>query len=154
MTLFDALKGNWSGTIEDIACRRPGAKPPSKMDNYNFRLAARWQSKQRFWIEAELEGTKETRTILRRFFWFLLSADGLRFRRAKTDISIDLDKPVYDVEILEMNNNILTFYWRRYGALRRENVFSMSKSGRGFTISEYFYVQGVLSGKRLWELGK
>lgn len=154
MTLFDALEGRWSGRIEDVTCQSPGAEPPSKTHDYKFSLDARWQSKQRFWIEAELEGARETRAVLRQFFWFLLSTDGLRFRKATTDISFDLDKPGNDVEILEMGNNILTFYWRRGGAVRRTNVFSINKIGRSFTISEYFYVQGVLAGKRIWKLGK
>ena len=152
MTLFDALEGRWSGRIEDITCHSPGAESPSKTHHYKFRLNARWQSKQRFWIEAELEGARETRAVLRQFFWFLLSTDGLRFRKATTDISFDLDKPGNDVEILEMGDNILTFYWRRGGAIRQANVFSINKIGRSFTINEYFYVQGMLAGKRLWKL--
>jgi hypothetical protein len=154
MTLFDALEGRWSGRIEDITCHSPGAEPPSKTHDYKFSLDARWQAKQRFWIEADLEGVRDTRAVLRQFFWFLLSTDGLRFRTATTDMSFELDKPGNDVEILEMGNNFLTFYWRRGGTLRRTNVFSINKIGRSFTISEYFYVQGVLAGKRLWKLDK
>ena len=154
MTLFDALEGRWSGRIEDVTCHSPGADPPSKTHDYKFRLNARWQSEQRFWIEAELEGARDTRAVLRQFFWFLLSTDGLRFRKAKTDISFELDKPGNDVEILEVGDNILTFYWRRGGTIRRTNVFFINKNGRSFTISEYFYVQGVLAGKCLWKLGK
>lgn len=154
IALFDALEGRWSGRIEDITCQSPGAEPPSKTHNYKFHLDAQWQSEQRFWIEAKLEGARETRAVLRQFFWFLLSKDGLRFRKATTDISFEIDKPGNDVEILEKRNNILTFYWRRGGAVRQTNVFSLNKIGRNFTISEYFYVQGVLVGKRLWKLDK
>ena len=154
MTLFDALEGRWSGRIADITCHSSGAEPPSKTHYYKFHLAARWQSKQRFRIEAELEGVRGTRTVLRQFFWFLLSTDGLRFRKATTDISFELDKPGNDVQILEMGDNSLTFYWRRGGVVRRANVFSINTIGRSFTIREYFYVQGELAGKRLWKLGK
>ena len=154
MTLFVALEGRWSGKIEDITCHSPGAEPPSKTHHYKFHLAARWQSKEIFWIEADLKGVKETRAVLRQFYWFLLSTNGLRFRKDTTDISFDLDKPGNDVEILEIGKNILTFYWRRGGAVRQTNVFSINKIGRSFTISEYFYVQGELAGKRLWKLGK
>ena len=154
VTLFDALEGRWSGRIEDITCHSPGAEPPSKTHDYKFRLNGRWQTKQRFWIEAELEGESDTRAVLRQFFWFLLSTDGLRYRTATTDISFELDKPGNDVETLEVGNDIVTFYWRRGGTVRRTNVFSINKIGRSFTISEYFYVQGVLAGKRFWKLGK
>ena len=154
MALFDALEGRWRGRIEDITCHSPGAEPPSKTHDYKFHLAARWESKQIFWIEAELEGVSDTRAVLRQFFWFLLSTDGLRFRKATTGLSIELDKPGNDAEVLEVGDNIVTFYWRRGGAVRQTNVFSINKIGRSFTISEYFYVQGVLAGKRLWKLGK
>lgn len=153
MTLFDALEGSWRGRVEDITCRGTDAEPSVKTHHYESDLTARWESKQIYRIEAELGGSA-TRANIRQFFWFLPGMDGLRFRRTTNDTPFELDIPGNDAEILEVGDNRVTFYWRRGGALRQTNVFSIKIVGRSFTISEFFYMKGVLDGKRLWTLGK
>lgn len=149
--LFQSLEGHWRGNIEDITCVRPDATPPTKTYHYDFSLDAQWESDQLFKIEADLEGT-ETRAAYRQFYWLFLSQEGLRFRKATTDISFKIDQPGNDVEILKIGNNSIKFFWRRGGPVRRTNVFSLRKAGRSFNISEFFYVQGMLAGKRFWTI--
>ncbi|MCU7843872.1 MAG: DUF4124 domain-containing protein [Candidatus Thiodiazotropha sp. (ex Monitilora ramsayi)] len=150
--LFHALKGRWRGNLEDTSCIRPDATPPTKTYYYEFRLRAHWKADQPLEIEADLEGVEAKADLRRQFFWILLSNDGLRFRKAAIDILPELDRPRYDVEILAIGDNSIRFYLRRGGALRRTNVFSFHKVGRGFIISEFFYVQGALAGKRQWTI--
>ena len=151
--LFRSLKGHWRGSMEDIVCVRPGATPPVKNYSYDIRLNARWQADKQFLIEADLTGI-ETRSVIQQFYWFLVKRDGLYFRRATTDISFELYQPGNVVEILTIENNRFTFFWRRGGAVRRANVFSLRKLGKKFTIRELFYVQGTLTGIRVWAIGK
>lgn len=151
--LFRGLSGLWKGVMEDITCLRPDAEPPTQSHRYRFRLNARRQPDQIFRIEADADGI-ETKQVFRQFFWFLLNRDGLRFRTTQSDISFEIDQRGNDAEVLSAGNNVLTFFWRRAGAVRRANVFSLQKVGRGFTIREFFYVQGTLAGKRIWSIEK
>jgi len=80
--------------------------------------------------------------------------EGLRFRRARTDLSFQLDRPGNDAEIVELTSNSLTFFWRRGGRIPRTNVMSISREGRGISIREFAYVRGQLSGKRFWEIDR
>ncbi len=151
--LLRSLEGSWSGTLEDVTCVGRDATPPTRSYRYGFRLNARRQSDQIFETEADLVG-EETGVTFRQFFWFLLSRDGLRFRSAKSDISFELDQPGNDVETLTLARDSLMFFWRRGGAVRKTNVFELRKVGRGFSISEFFYAQGTLAGKRVWEISR
>lgn len=147
---FSALKGSWKGNMEDTECVQPDATPPQKTYHYDTYLDARWKTEQLFEITAELEGDERDASLQSQFFWFLLSSDGLRFRRAMSEIVPDLDKTKYDVEILTARNDTLTFYFQRGGTLRRVNVFVIQQKERGFTIRELYFVQGTLAGKRFW----
>jgi hypothetical protein len=149
---FQALKGRWRGHMVDIQCIRPEATPPTKSYHYDFRLDARWEADQLFKIEADMESDEPEGGLRRQYFWILLSRDGLRFRKAVTDLSFELDRTRFDVEVLSSGKNAIVFFLRRGGTLRRTNVFSLHRAGRDFTISEFFYVQGTLAGKRLWTL--
>jgi hypothetical protein len=149
-SMFQALEGHWHGEMVDINCLRPEAKPPTESDHYNFRLKAQWEADQLFEIGADLEPQEKEGSLRRQFFWILLSLDGLRFRKSTEDLSFELDKPRYDVEIMKSGKNAITFFVRRGGTQRRMNVFSFHKAGKSFTIREFFFVQGVLAGKRLW----
>ena len=156
--LFRSLKGHWRGSMEDMKCVRPDATPPVKTYTYDVRLNARWQADKQFWIEADLTGI-ENRSVKQQFYWFLVKRDGLYFRKAMTDISHQFYQPqLYQpgniVEILTLEKNRLTFFWRRGGAVRKANVFSLRKLGQKFTIRELFYVQGTLIGIRVWTIGK
>jgi hypothetical protein len=147
---FSALKGSWKGSMEDTDCVQPDATPPQKTYQYDTHLDARWNTEQLFEIKAELEGDERDASLKSQFFWFLLSSNGLRFRRGMSEIVPDLDKKKYDVEILTVRNDSLTFYFQRGGALMRVNVFVIQQKDRGFTISEFYFVQGALAGKRFW----
>ena len=103
-------------------------------------------------VEANLVGS-DNRRILREFFWFLSSKDGLRFRKAKKDNTSNLDRPRFDVQTFVVDGDLLRFFRRAGGKQRRADVFELRRVGRGFRFREYFYVQGLLSGKRDWELG-
>jgi hypothetical protein len=113
----------------------------------------RRQPHQVFRIGLDVNGI-DNKQGFQQFFWFLLTSDGLRFRTDSSEITFELDQPGNDAEILSAASNVLTFFWRRGGIVRRANVFSLQKAGRGFTISEFFYVQGTLAGKRLWNIEK
>jgi hypothetical protein len=139
--------------MEEITCVGSDVAPRKITNRFEIRLHARWQSDKTFQIEANLVGL-ETRAVLREFYFFLLSRDGLRFGKQKADFSFELDQPGNDMEILTVRNNLLTFFWRRGGAVRRTIVFSLGETGQGFTISEFFYVAGKLSGTRVWVIGR
>jgi hypothetical protein len=149
---FQALKGRWRGKMVDIQCIRPEATPPTKSYRYEVILDAQWEADQLFKIAADLENDEPEGDLRRQFFWMLLSRDGLRFNKSVAELSFELDRPRFDVEILTSGKKALVFFLRRGGPLRRTNVFSLHRTGRGFTISEFFYVQGTLAGKRLWTI--
>jgi hypothetical protein len=151
---FQALEGSWRGHMEEINCVQPDANPPYEIYHYGFRLDAQWKADKLFEIEADLEGEERDADLRRQFLWLLLSRDGLRFMRATVDVLPELDKPRYDVEIYTTGNNSLTFFLHQGGVVRRTSVISLRKAGRGFTIKEFFYVQGMLAGKRLWAIEK
>jgi hypothetical protein len=153
-SLFRALEGRPGGTMEEITCVGPDPEPSVITHYFRIDLHAQWQPDEIFQIEANLIGGRETRAVLREFYHFLLSRDGLRFRKRGAGGWFDLDQPGNDVETLTVRNDVLTFFWRQGGRVRRANVFSLQKTGRGFTISEFFYVQGMLSGTRVWEIGR
>ena len=149
---FNTLNGSWKGSMVATECVKPNATPPLKIYHYDMHLDTRWKSDQIFEIDADFEGEESDATLKRQFFWFLLSRDGLRFRRAMSEIVPDLDKKKYDVEVLTVRNDALTFHFQRGGTLRRVNVFVLQKKERGFTIREYYFVQGTLAGKRSWDI--
>ncbi len=153
-SLFRALEGRPGGTMEEITCVGPDAEPSIISHHFKIDLHAQWSSDEIFQIEASLSGRRETRAFPREFYYFLVSGDGLRFRKRGDDHWFNLDQPGNDVETLSVRNDLLTFFWRQGGRVRRANVFSLQKTGRGFTISEFFYVQGILSGTRVWEIGR
>lgn len=140
--------------MADINCLRRDATPPIETYHYDFRLDARWKADKLFGIEADLEGEESDADLRRQFLWILLSRDGVRFWSAMIDIVPELDKPRYDVEIHKIENDSVTFFSRHGGAVRRTNVISFRKGGRGFSIKEFVYVQGELAGKRLWTIEK
>ncbi len=148
--LLDSLTGHWEGAVEETICVRADASPPTKANHYRARLHGYWKSKQLLEIEAKLVG-EENRAVFREFFWLLLSRDGLRFRKANTDIEFEMDQPRNDVAILTISSNMLRFFWRRGGRLRKANVFELYERGTGFGIREFLYVQGMLAEKRSWE---
>lgn len=150
--LFNALIGSWKGNMVDTECVQPNATPPQKTYQYALHLDTRWKSDKIFEIEADLEGEENDATLQRQFFWFLSSSDGLRFRRGMSEIVPDLDKTKYDVEVLAVRKDALTFFFQRGGTLRRVNVYVLRQKERGFAISEYFFVQGTLAGKRSWAI--
>jgi hypothetical protein len=153
-SLFRALEGRPGGTLEEMTCVGPDAEPSIITHRFKIDLYAQWQSNEVFEIESNLVGGQQTRAVLREFYHFLLSGDGLRFRKRRDDNWFNLDEPGNDVETLTVRNDSLTFFWRQGGRVRRANVFSLQKTGSGFTISEFFYVQGLLSGTRVWEIGR
>jgi hypothetical protein len=151
-SLFRALKGRWRGNMVDTQCINPAATPAVKSYHYSFRLDARWEADRLFKLEADLEADDSEGDLRRQFFWILLRRDGLRFRKTRADLPSGLDRPRFDVEILRSGQSAIVFFLRRGGALRRTNVFSLHRLAQGFTISEFYYVQGALAGKRLWTI--
>jgi hypothetical protein len=146
------LAGRWTGAQRQVTCIDPQATPRTKAEDYDFRLDARWKSDQLFGMEADLVGQEQGLTY-RQLFWFLLTQEGLHFRKATTDISFEIDQPHNDVEVLAIGGNELTFFWRRGGATRKANFVSLRRSGAGYVFAEFFYTQGILSAKRVWKLG-
>jgi hypothetical protein len=146
--LLKSLEGRRDGAIRETVCIRPDAEPPSTSVNIDVDWQGRWQSERIFRIRAEPQG-KGTE-----FFSILWSRQGLRFRKAQTDLSFQLDRPGNDAAIVELTGNSLTFYWRRGGKRRHTNVISISRAGRRISMREFFYTQGELIGKRLWKIGR
>lgn len=153
-TLLDGMVGRWWGSVEDLTCRSPKSAPPSRTDYYRVRLDARHRIGHIFKIEGSLVGTGGTRAELRQYFWLLLSHEGMRFREGRNDIVVELDQPRDDVGLLHLDSSLLTFFWRHDDTIRRVTVLSLQQTDTGFIISEYFYAQGQLSGKRQWLLGR
>ena len=87
----------------------PDVSPTANIYNIEARLEGKWVSRDIFRIEANLLG-KETRDVAREFLWFLLSPDGLRVRMAGTEISAELDSPLFDVAVLESGADRLLLY--------------------------------------------
>jgi hypothetical protein len=158
--LFRALEGHWKGTIARTVCVAPDASPTANVYKIDARLEGRWVSDDIFRIEANLLG-RETHDVSREFLWFLLSPDGLRARMATSDISADLDRPRYDVAVLESGPDRLLLYSRgvtiargarHRGSVRMTTVFSLQRTGRGFAISDFLFSQGTCAEKRIWNI--
>jgi len=151
--LLGTFGQRWRGEVTDITCIRPDAAEPTKTDRYTADLGGDWESREVLKVEAKLVGDGNRR-ILREFFWFLPSEEGLRFRDANTDSTTDLDRPRYDVETFAVESDLLRYFRRVGGKQRRTDVYELRRIGRGLGFREYFYVQGALSGIRQWELGR
>jgi hypothetical protein len=150
MALFQVFAGSSKGTIVEEVCLSPDASPPVETRHIDLRLGGRWESHRVFKIEANLLG-REKGEASRRFFWFLLSPEGLRAFSANTDIAFDLDNPGNDVGLLEASSGQLTSFWREKRNVRKTNVLSLRPGGpSGLMIHEYSFAQGVYSGRRSW----
>jgi hypothetical protein len=149
--LLRSFAGRWRGVVEEMTCIRPEATPPTKTDRYRLGLNADWTSSNILEIEANQVGL-DNKSVRREFFWLLASEEGLRFRKAYTDIVSDIDQPRYDVEPLMVSSDVLRIFWRRGGTQRRVGVFELLRQSRSYRIREFYYVQGTLVGKRSWEL--
>jgi hypothetical protein len=143
----------WRSEVTEITCIRPDATEPTKTDSYRATFSGDWDSRQVLTVEADLVGS-DNRRVLREFFWFLSSEEGLRFRNARIDSTANLDRPRFDVQTFVVERDLLRFFRRIGSRQRRTEVFELRRIGRGFRFREYFYVQGLLSGKRDWELGR
>ena len=150
--LLGTFGQRWRGEVTEITCIRPEAAEPTKTDRYTTDLSGNWESGGVLKVEATLVGDGNRR-VLREFFWFLPGEEGLRFRDAKTDNTTDLDRPRYDVETFVVAGDLLRYFRRVGGKQRRTDVFELRRTGRELDFREYYYVQGVLSGMREWELG-
>ena len=144
---------SWRGEVTEITCIRPDATEPTRTYRYRTTLSGNWESRRVLAVEANLVG-RDNRRILREFFWFLSSKEGLRFRNANKDNTTNLDRPRFDVQTFVIESDLLRFFRRAGGKQRRADVFELRRVDRGFRFREYFYVQGLLSGKRDWELGR
>lgn len=150
--LFGALQGSWTGTIVETNCIAADATPATETNNFDVRLEGRWEHEPIFRLEAKLHG-RETRDVMRQFYWFAPGRDGLRAYAAPTDLSVEIDIPGNDVEIIEVRGGELAFFWRHgRGGVREASVFSLRRAGQGFKISEFFFLQGTCSGKRIWTI--
>lgn len=155
-------KRHWRGVQRDITCINPKATPSTKSIRYDFHFRTRWESDELFGTQADLVSRdtgddllgRELGSRYKQFFWFLLSPEGLRFRSATTDLSFNIDQPGNDVEVLTASHKELTFFWRQGGRTRQANVISLRRLGTGFTLAQFFYTQGILSGKRYWKLDR
>jgi hypothetical protein len=147
--LFDALARRSGGSVEETRCINPDASPPTETDDYRLTLNAHWQPDDSLQMEALLTGT-DGAANRRRFYWFLPSADGLRFRKRNSSGWFELDRPRNDVETLTVSDNELIFFLRRGGRLRQTEILSIQRNGAEFRLSEYLYVQGHLARKRHW----
>jgi len=151
--LLRSMEGRRDGVIRETVCVRPDASPPSKVWNYDVDWHGEWRSDRVFRVRAEQRGL-ETRSVDVSFYSYLLSDDGLRFRKTGTDTYSQLDKPGNDAEVVELTDRGLTFFWRRDSNVRRTNVISLRSAGRRVEVSEFFYVQGMLTGKRHWTINR
>jgi hypothetical protein len=150
--LLRSFEGSWTGTIVETNCLAPDANPATEIFNIEARLEGRWESDHVFRLEAKLFG-KETRDVSREFYWFAPSPEGLRAYAAYTDLSVDVDVPANDVELLDLKSGELAFFWRYgRGGVREASVFSLRRFGQGFKIGEFSFVQGTCSDKRLWTI--
>ena len=150
--LLRSLEGRRDGFIRETVCIRPDASPPSELRQYEVDWHATWRSDRVFRVKADLRGL-ETGVVDVEYLSYLLSRDGLRFRKMGSDKYFQLDLPGNDAEIVELAKDRLTFFWRRASKIRRTTVMSLRCKGRRIVASEFFYAQGVLSGKRHWEIG-
>lgn len=152
--LLSPLKKRWwTGVQVGITCISPQATPSTKIRHYDLRLRARWESDDFFGMDAELV-QQEHGQRYKQFYWFFIVPEGLRFRSATSDIFFEIDLPGNDVEVLTISNTELTFFRRMRGRVRKVIVFSLRRSGAGFTLTEFFYTQGILSGKQHWVIGR
>ena len=141
--------GRYRGTMVQTKCMNPKSSPPQKIYRYKVDWDTGWQSDQIFRMEAKFAGL-DVKGSGREFFWFLLSPEGLRYRKATTDISFGLDQTRYDVGILGITDDRVTLYLREGGKIRRTTVVSLGEMEQEFTLKEFFYTQGTLAETRTW----
>jgi len=158
-SLFDEIagqsKGNlgrYSGTMVETKCLTPKSSPPMKVYHYDVNWDGDWKSDQIFRIEASMVG-REQKSHYKTFYWFLVSPGGLRFSNNTTDATFNLDRARYDVGVLQASDGRLVLYWRGGGRLKKTTMIALEVAERGFSLNEYFYVQGTLARFRSWEIG-
>ena len=149
--LFRASKGRWKGELEEVACHREDATPPSVSTHYDYRLKSSWKPGRRFEIDIELEYEGNEYNWWRQLYFMWPGEAGLRFNTARSYPSFDIDQPRYDVEIVSIDKGDLLFFTRILGAIHKTEVYSFRLVGQSFEIREFFFTQGILSAKRLWK---
>jgi len=151
--ILNQLKGRSNGAMVETRCLSPKGTPPIKTFHYDFDWEADWKEKNLFLIIQRTTGI-ENRAKYRRFFRFLLDQGLLRYTSGTSDIVIDINRPQFDVGILNVDSSKLTFYFRGGGHIRRTRVISLRSEKNEFVLSEHYYVQGELSEMRRWSVNR
>jgi len=148
IALLRAMAGRWEGRSDDVRCAGDVAAPSSEVAVGRSRAHAWWEKDGLFRIEVDLlwdSGRSD-----QWFYWFDLEGDRLRFWRAQTDFSNESDLQRFDVEIVSVGSDGVTFFQRYDQGLRRTRVISLTHAGRDFRLGEYFYLEGQLVGRQSW----
>ena len=157
--ILNALKGRFKGVMEEIRCLSPTGTPPIKVYHYHIDWDAYWKEdnlfllKQKATLVTRRANENRNRTEYGRFFRFLLDHGLLRYSSVTDsivtrDIVTKINRPQFDVGILNVDRRNLTFYSREGGPLRRTRVISIRRKHNESTLSEFYYVQGELAELR------
>jgi len=127
------MAGRWEGRSDDVRCAGDVTAPSSEVAVGRSRAHAWWEKDGLFRIEVDLlwdSGRSD-----QWFYWFDLEGDRLRFWRAQTDFSNESDLQRFDVEIVSVGSDGVTFFQRYDQGLRRTRVISLTHAGRDFRLA-------------------
>jgi len=150
--LLRAMAGRWEGRAEDVRCAGEVTAPSTEVVAGRSRLHARWQTDDLFKIDVDVlwnSGASD-----RWFYSFQLDADHLRFWKADTDFANESDMQRFDVELVSVGSDGVTFFQRYDQGLRRARVISLSRTGGDFRLGEFFYLEGQMIGKQSWTFSR
>ena len=155
--LFTGLAAHWRGAITDLTCKGNAAEPTSATTHFEADATGDWRARQsQFVLEAEITGD-ENRSVQRMMLRFEV-ADALYFSDFKSEGSIALEGN--KVELLTRHPGMVTFLINRRvatgfgGRLPHAEVRQLLVSGRSLRITELYYYNSVLTGRRSWVLDR
>lgn len=154
--MLRSLKGRLRGNIDEVECLGTEDLPHMEMKAYDVEAKASHELDDILTIESDLRGI-DSRTRQSQVFWLLLKNDWLRFGDMAT---IKHDAPQWDVDIITVKSDMFIFMrkFRRAGhnatSLQHIELRSLHISHRSFKLREWFYIQGILVGKRDWTLNR
>lgn len=150
--LLRAMAGRWEGRAEDVRCAGEVTAPSTEVAAGRSRLHARWETDELFKIDVEALWDSGSSELW--FYSFQLDADHLRFWKADTDFANESDMQRFDVELVSVGSDAVTFFQRYDQGLRRTRVISLSRTGRDFSLGEFFYLEGQMIGKQSWTFSR
>ncbi|WP_455220257.1 hypothetical protein [Kaarinaea lacus] len=153
--LIKGMKGFWSGTASEISCKGTSVAPREERHEYKVHVYATTrympvEDTLMLKFRATWEGVTRNTSKLENFR-FLLTRERLR---------LDRNTPAGDVETVKIANNFLLINKKNNvrnpagGVVAQEIVRSYQLTYNTLKIEYYFYSNGLLVLKSMWELGR